>query len=180
MVFQCQFGHFEYKVMPFGLTNALALFQALINDTLLPCQDRFTCAYLDNIVVYLKTLHEHRLHVQEILKQLQSRRLFVQKNKCKFHKESIEFLGFVIRKGFIQMNLKKVESVASWLIPTCLKHFQAFLGFANFYRQFIKDYSQRALGMTKLLKKNRIFQWNNKAQASFEAFKRAFTYGKIF
>ena len=61
------------------------------------------------------------------------------------------------------MDPKKVEPVASWPILTCLKHLQAFLGFANFYQQFIKDYSQQALGMTKLLKKNKIFQWNNKA-----------------
>ena len=114
-----------------------------------------------------------------ILKCLQSRGLLVQKEKCKFHRESIEFLGFVNRRGFIQMDPKKVESVASWLIPTRLKHLQAFLGFANFYQQFIKDYSQQALGRTKFLKKDRIFQWNDKAQASFEAFKKAFTHEKI-
>ena len=80
------------------------------------------------------------------------------KEKCKFNKESIEFLGFVIGRGFIQMDSKKVELVASWPTPSRLKHFQALLGFANFYRQFIKNYSQQALGMTKLLKKVRVFQ----------------------
>ena len=128
--------------MPFGLTNAPALFQALMNDTLRLFLDCYACAYLDNIVVYSRTLHEHILHIREILKRLKACRLFVQKEKCKFHKKSIEFLGFIIRRGFIQMDPKKVESVASWPIPTRLKHFQAFLGFANFYRQFIKNYSQ--------------------------------------
>ena len=141
--------------MPFGLTNAPASFHALINDTLCLCLDRFACAYLDNIVIYSKMLCEHKLHVQEILKRLQSRGLFVQKEKCKFYRESIEFLGFVIGREFIQMDSKKVESVASWPIPPCLKHLQAFLGFANFYRQFIKDYSQQALKMMKFLKKYR-------------------------
>ena len=144
--------------MPFGLTNAPASFQALINDTLRSCLNCVACVYLDNIVIYSKTPCEHRLHVQEVLKRLQSRGLFVQKKKCKFHREFIKFLGFVNRRGFIQMDPKKVESVASWPIPTCLKHFQAFLEFANFYQQFIKDYSQQALGRTKLLKKNSIFQ----------------------
>ena len=156
--FRCRFGHFEYKVMLFGLTNAPALFQALINDTLCPCLDRFACAYLDDIVVYSRTLREHILHVQEILKQLQACRLFVQKEKCKFYRESIEFLGFVIGRRFIQMDPRKVESVASWPIPTRLKHLQAFFGFVNFYRRFIKNYSQQALRMTKLLKKDRIVQ----------------------
>ena len=144
--------------MLFGLTNAPALFQELINDTLRPCLNCFACAYLDNIVVYSKMLCEHKLHVQKILKQLQPRRLFVQKEKCKFHRELIKFLGFVIGRKFIQKDPKKVESVASWPIPTHLKHFQAFLGFANFFQQFINDYSQQALRMTKLLKKDKVFQ----------------------
>ena len=68
--FQCQFGHFEYKVMPFGLTYAPASFQVLINNTLRPCLDHFVCAYLDDIVVYLKTIQEHIRHVLEVLRQL--------------------------------------------------------------------------------------------------------------
>ena len=77
------------------------------------------------------------------------------------------------------MDPKKVELVASWLTPSRLKHFQAFFRLANFYPQFIKNYSQQALRMTKFLKKNRDFQWNNVAQTSFETLKRAFTHGKI-
>ena len=149
--------------MPFRLTNALALFQALINDMVRLCLDCFACAYLNNIVVYSKTLCEHILHVREILKQLQACSLFVQKKNCKFHRKSIKFLGFVIGSGFIQMDPKKVKSVAFWPIPTRLKHLQAFFGFVNFYRRLIKNYGQQALGMTKLLKKNRVFQWNDKA-----------------
>ena len=179
-LFKCWFGHFEYKVMPFGLTNASASFQALINGTLQPCLDHFACTYLDNIVVYLKDLWKHIQHVQDVLRQLRTRGLFVQEDKCKFDKEVIEFFGFVIGRKFIQMDPKKVALVASWPEPTCLKHFQAFLGFANFYRWFIKDYSQQTLGITKLLKKDRVFQWNNKAQASFETLKRAFIHEKIF
>ena len=65
--------------MPFGLTNAPALFQALINNTLRPCLDRFVCAYLDDIVIYSRTLKEHILNVQEISRQLQFWGLFVPK-----------------------------------------------------------------------------------------------------
>ena len=143
--------------MLFGLTNAPASFQALINDTLRPCLNRLVCAYLDNNVVYSRTLQEHVQHVREVLRQLQARGLFVQKKKRKFHCNQIEFLGFVIRRGVIQMDPRKVELVASWPEPTHFKHLQAFLEFANFCEQFIKDYSQRALGMTKFLKKNKVF-----------------------
>ena len=91
----------------------------------------------------------------------------------------IEFLGFVIGRGFIQMDPRKVKSVASWPEPARLKHLQAFFGFANCYQRFIKDYSPQALGMTKFLKKDKAFQWNNKARASFKTLKKAFTHGKI-
>ena len=137
IAFRCWCGHFEYKIMPFGLTNAPTSFQALINDIPRPCLDRFAWAYLDDIVIYSTTLKEHRLHVRKVLRQLQACRIFVQKKKCKFHRELIEFLGFVIGRGFIQMDLQKVNSVASWLILTHLKLLQAFLKFANFYWQFI-------------------------------------------
>ena len=79
--------------MPFGLTNAPALFQALINNMLCPCLDCFACAYLDNIVVYLNTFQKHIRYVQEVLRWLQAWRLFVQKEKCKFHKEVIKALS---------------------------------------------------------------------------------------
>ena len=127
--------------MPFGLTNAPALFQALINDMLRLCLKSFACAYLNNVVVYSKTLKEHIWHMQEILKQLQARGLYVQKEKCKFHKKIIEFLGIVISRGFIQIDPKKVKLVASWPELVRLKHLQAFLEFANLYRRLIKDYS---------------------------------------
>ena len=128
--------------MPFGLTHTPASFQALINDTLRLCLNRFACAYVNNIVLYLKTFQEHIHHVQKVLRQLQAHNLYVQKKKCKFHKKVIEFLGFVISREFFQMNLRKVKLVASWPEPARLQHIQAFFGFANFYRQFIKEYSQ--------------------------------------
>ena len=111
--------------MPFGLTNAPASFQALINDTLRPCLDCFACSYLNDIVVYLRTLQAHIHHVHEVLRQLQARNLYVQKEKCKFHKEVIKFLGFVISRGFIQIDPRKVKSVAFWPQPARLKHLQA-------------------------------------------------------
>ena len=81
--------------MLFGLMNAPASFQALVNDTLRPCLVRFACAYLDNIVVYSRTLQEHIRHVREMLRQLQAGNLYIQKKKCKFHKEVIKILGVV-------------------------------------------------------------------------------------
>ena len=96
MAFRCRFERFEYKVMPFELTNAPALFQVLINDTLHPCLDHFPCAYLDNIVVYSGMLHEHILHVQEILKQLQACRLLFRKKNANSTGNQLSFWSLLL------------------------------------------------------------------------------------
>ena len=173
--FRARFGHFEFKVMPFGLTNAPATFQALINDTLRPFLDRFPCAFLDDIVIFSRTKEEHTRHVKEVLQRLQERSLYVKLEKCQFYKKKIEFLGFILGRGYVGMDSVKIESIRTWPTPKSLKHLQAFLGFCNFYRRFIRDYSQKAVGMTKLLKKGVTFEWNDEAEKSFQELKHAFT-----
>lgn len=57
----------KFTLMPFGLTNALATFQAVVNTVLTPCLDRFVLVYLDDILVYSKTLSEHVQHMKPVL-----------------------------------------------------------------------------------------------------------------
>ena len=80
--------------------------------------------------------------VQEVLQILQDNDLFAKPEKCEFEKETIEYLGMVISKGRVGMDPVKVEGIMDWPIPTKLKEAQAFMGFCNYYRRFIKDYSR--------------------------------------
>ena len=108
-------------------------------------------------MVFSRTKEEHTRHVKKVLRRLQERQLYVKLEKCQFYKKRIEFLGFILGRGYIGMDPSKIESIRTWPTPRTLKHLQAFLGFCNFYRRFIRNYSQKAVGMTKLLKKEVTF-----------------------
>ena len=94
--FRTRYGHFEYLVMPFGLTNAPATFQSYINEVLRTYLDEFCVAYIDDILIYSRTLEEHIEHVRKILKKLLEHGLYVKLEKCQFHVQEIEFLGYIL------------------------------------------------------------------------------------
>jgi len=156
--FRTRWGLFESLVMPFGLTNAPATFQHFINDVLRPWLDHFCTAYLDDVLIYSESLREHQQHVRTILKALQAAGLYVKVEKCEFHVQKIEYLGLVITTEGLEMDPAKIETVQLWPLPEKLKDVQAFLGFANFYRRFIKDYSKIVQPLTALTKKNTPFE----------------------
>lgn len=148
--FNTPLGHFEYLVMPFGLTNAPAVFQAMVNDVLCDFVNRCVFVYLDDILIFSKTLAEHQVHVRQVLQCLLENCLLVKGEKCEFHVTSVVFLGYVIKRGNLRTNLEKVRAVVEWPTPPNHWQLQHFLGFANFYRQFIRDFSRTALPLTKL------------------------------
>ena len=173
--FNTPLGHFEYLVMPFGLTNAPAVFQALVNDVLRDMLNQFVFVYLDDILIFSKTLQEHIQHVRLVLQRLLKNKLFVKAEKCDFHATSVKFLGFVIEQGRVKADPEKVKAVAEWPTPETRKQLQRFLGFANFYRRFIKDYSKKAAPLTKLTSTLVPFKWSNEAADAFVTLKMLFT-----
>jgi len=156
--FQTCYRHFETLVMPFGLTNAPATFQAIINHVLQEYLDVFVITYLDDILIYSKTLENHKEHVHKVLQTLQDAKLLVKPEKSKFHTQEVDYLEYIIRPGEIKMQASKIEAIRDWPSPTNLKEVQSFLGFVNFYRQFIKDYSKIAKPLTDLTKTTETFQ----------------------
>jgi hypothetical protein len=119
--FRTRYGLYEYLVMPFGLTNAPATCQELINNVLRVHLDRTVVAYLDDILVYSRTLEEHIRHVTEVLECLRKADLRLKPEKCEWHKEEVEFLGFVVGRNGVKMSSKKVQVVKDWLKPTTVK-----------------------------------------------------------
>ena len=94
--FHTRYGSFEWCVMPFGLTNAPAAFQCLMNNVFLDLLDICILVYLDNILIYSDTLEEHRRHICECLLRLQINELYACGNKCFFHEDTVEYLGFIL------------------------------------------------------------------------------------
>ncbi|QRW20379.1 Retrotransposable element Tf2 protein [Rhizoctonia solani] len=173
--FKTKYGLFEYLVMPFGLTNAPAVFQDMMNEIFQDLLDVYVIIYLDNILVFSLNERDHEAHVQEVLKRLQDNDLFCNIEKCHFHIKKIDYLGFIILESGIEVNQSKVTDAMNWLTPKNVKNIQEFLGFVNFYRQFIPNFGNMAQPLYNLLKKDSVWKWDLAEQQSFEGLKKCLT-----
>ena len=172
-------GHYEYLVMPFGLTNAPAVFQAMINEVLRDFLDQFVYVYLDDILIYSRDLDTHRRHVSQVLQRLLDNHLYVKAEKSEFHANTVSFLGFIVAPGRVQMDPAKVSAVVEWPTPDSRKKVQQFLGFANFYRRFIRGFSAIAAPLHTLTPPQVRFNWSPEAEEAFQTLKRRFTSAPI-
>lgn len=139
--FRTPWGLFEYLVMPFGLANAPACFQRFIQWVLREYLDIFCFVYIDDILIFSKTDDEHLDHVDNILAALSEHNLTASLEKCSFFQTTVTFLGFIISTTGISMDPEKLKKISEWPLPGSLKSLQRFLGFSNFYRRFIKNFS---------------------------------------
>ncbi len=149
--FRTNRGLFEPTVMFFRLTNSPATFQWMMNDIFqdLIGEGKVTI-YLDDILIFSKTLDEHRRIVKCVLQRLRENKLFLKAKKCEFEVLETEYLGVIISKDSVRMDPVKVAGIAEWPTPTKKKELQLFLGFTNFYRKFIKNYSKVVKALTQL------------------------------
>ena len=127
--------------------------------------------YLDDILIFTKDLLEHREIVKEVLQILRENKLYLKPAKCEFEKEEMKYLGMIIGNGQVRMDPAKVAAIAEWPIPKNKKEVQKFLGFANYYRRFIKDFSKIAKPLTTLTG-NEQWVWNLNQLSAFEQIKK--------
>ena len=173
--FRTRYGHFEYQVMLFGLMNAPGSFQHFINDTIRDFLDIFYTTLLDDILIYSNTLKENKEHVRLVLERLSAAGIHLKLEKCMFHIQEVDYLGLVITPGGLKIQDEKVATIRNWEDPANVKDVQSFLGFANFYRRFILNYSKVVSPLTKQTGKNVPWQWNSKQKTAFKALKEAFS-----
>ena len=135
-------GSFELTVMFFGMTNLLATFQAMMNEILRDLiNEGKVAAFVDNVLVETETEEKHNEIVEEVLKRLEKNNLYVKPEKCVWKVRKIRFLGMVIGPNGMEMEMEKVNGVLSWPEPKNVKNVRKFLGLANYYRRFIKDFA---------------------------------------
>ena len=139
----------------------------------------FCFVYLDDILIFSPDEDTHVNHVHLVLQRLLANHLFVKAEKCEFHVNSVSFLGFVISPNKMEMDPAKVSDVANWPTPNSRKKVQQFLGFANFYRRFIRNFSAIASPLHSLTSPHVQFVWNPQAEKSFMDLKRRFTTAPI-
>ncbi|KAK3516483.1 hypothetical protein QTP70_018758 [Hemibagrus guttatus] len=115
MAFVTPTGHYEYLVMPYGLANAPSVFQDFMHMVLREFLHKFVLVYIDDILIYSRSLAEHRQHVREVLQWLRGYQLFLKAKKCTFHQSSVHFLGYIIDRSGVRMDERKSTGVGAVL-----------------------------------------------------------------
>ena len=177
--FRTRYGHYEFLVLPFGLTNAPATFMHLMHQSFIKLLDHCVLVFLDDILVYSRTLKEHRHHVHQVLEILREQKLYAKESKCELFMEEVEFLGHIVGRHGVRMMADKVKAVEEWPTPTCVGHVRSFLGTAGYYRKFIRNFSKLAAPLSGLTKDNVKFDWLAPQQEAFDALKRAVSQGPV-
>jgi hypothetical protein len=175
--FKTNMGLFEPVVMPFGLQNAPAVFQRMMNTQF---ADLITTGkvqvYINDILIATEDNPAvHRPMVCKVLDRLQEMDMYLKPSKCHFEVHKIEFLGMILENGTVTMDPIKVAGVAEWKEPKNVRDVQKFLGFCNFYRRFIRGFSQIAKPLNNLLKKGAKWTWEKVEQDDFDKLKRQVT-----
>ena len=177
--FRTRYGHYEFLVLPFGLTNAPATFMHLMQSIFGAHLDDFVIVFLDDILIFSKTLAEHKKHVRRVLELLRANKLYAKKSKCEFFKSSISFLGHVVGEKGVSMEKEKVKAIVDWPTLTNVAAVRSFLGLAGYYRRFVKDFSKIASPLTDLLRTDAKFEWMDKQQLAFDRLKEAVSTGPV-
>jgi hypothetical protein len=142
--FVTRYGQYEFTVMSFGFTNAPAHFMNLTNKVFMEELDKFVVIFIDDILVYSKSVEEHEQHLRVVLGKLRARKLYAKFSKCEFWLEKISFLGHILTAEGVVVDPGKVETVCNWQQPTNVSDIRSFLGLAGYYQRFIEGFSKIA------------------------------------
>ena len=173
--FVTPFGIHQFRVMPFGLCNAPGTFQRLMELVLAGLNWTTCLVYLDDIIIFSRTVEEHLQRLQEILERLKNAGLKLKPSKCHLLRKSVKYLGHVISEHGVETDPEKTASVAKWSTPTDLKELRQFLGLASYYRRFVKNFSQIAAPLFQLTHKGKHWCWNQECEEAFVTLKSKLT-----
>ena len=172
--FRTTTGHFEFNVLPFGLTNAPATFQSLMNGIILEHDlGDFVVVYLDDILVFSKSVNEHAHHLRRVFEALAAHSIFLSRAKCTFARSEVIFLGHLISAKGVCPDPSKADAITSWPSPANLGELRSFLGAAGFHRRHIPHYSSIAAPLTDLQSSTVPFVWRDTQEDAFTDLKKA-------
>ena len=145
-----------------------------MNDIFSNLLDICVMIYLDDILIYLNNMSKHHWHVKEVLKRLCKTSLYAKAEKCEFHSESVEYLGYILSLSGLTMSNDKIKIIQDWLEPKKVKDIQSFLGFTNFYCWFIFNYSDIVILLICFTWKDIPWKFDSFCQDAFNSLKKAF------
>jgi hypothetical protein len=158
--------------MSFGLMTAPAHFMYLMNYVFMPELDKFVMVFIDDILIYTRSMEEH---LQIVLQRLREHQLYAKFSKCECWIKEVPFLGHMVSPEGIAVDLGKVKEVLEWKPPTMVSEVRSFLGLAGYYRRFIPNFSKITKPITKLLKKGNMYLWSEAYDEAFKHLKKLLT-----
>ncbi|MCO5602994.1 hypothetical protein L7F22_057136 [Adiantum nelumboides] len=172
--FRTTFGLYEYLVMPFGLTNAPATFNRMMERIFRPHRN-FIGVFFDDVIIYSKSMEEHKKHLWVIFQALRDNKLFINQKKSEIFLQEIQYLGHIISKSGIRMDPSKLEVIKEWPNPRNLHELRSFIGMCAYYRCFIENFSLIVGPLHDLTKKNVKYVWTERKQEAFDKLKQNLT-----
>lgn len=148
--FVCPLGFWEWNRMPQGITNAPSTFQRLMEKCMGDINLREVLVFLDDNMVFSKTLVEHETCLAKVLNRLRENGLKLSPEKCRFFQTSVHYLGHIVSQSGVETDPKKIEALKTWPKPQTLKELRSFLGFSGYYRRDVEEYSKIAKPLTSL------------------------------
>ena len=164
--------HLRFVTMPFGLCNAPGTFQRLMEKVLHGLLYRCVLVYLDDIIVYSRTLADHLGHLRQVFHRIQEHGLKLKPKKCALFQEEVCYLGHIVSPTGVAVNPDQVTRVQGWKPPTTVRQVRSFLGLANYYRQYVPQFGKTAEPLIRLTDAGRAFVWSPECQEAFLALKR--------
>jgi hypothetical protein len=138
ITFRTRYGHYEFTVVPFGLSNAPVVFMCLMNGIFREYLDKFVIVFLDDILIYSKPEEENEHHLRMVLQVLRENQLYSKLSKCSFYQKQIHYLGHIISKDGIEVDLEKIEAIRGWSASKNVTEVRSFMVFLGYYRIFIE------------------------------------------
>jgi len=170
---------YQFNVLAFGLCNAPSHFAKLMHVVLSGLTNETCLCFVDDTIVYSNTLDDHLIKLERVFARFLSEGLTLKPSKCNFMFQELKVLGFIVSKEGVKLDPKQVEAVTNLPIPTTTKKVQKMLGLFSYYRKYIKNFSQIAQPLSKLLVKDQQFEWTSEQDQSFQQLKEAITTAPI-
>ncbi|XP_078472915.1 LOW QUALITY PROTEIN: uncharacterized protein LOC144734543 [Lampetra planeri] len=174
--FTTPMGLFEFRVLPFGLTNAPATFQRLMELVMRGLQWEQCLIYLDDVIVFSRSLSEHWSRLREVFQRLRAAHLKLKPRKCYIAQREVGYLGHRVSEAGVSTDPEKVRAVVDWPRPRNLTEIRSFLGLATYYRRFVKGFSEIARPLTQLTSPKNPYQWSEACQTAFTILKDHLTH----
>ena len=182
-------GFYEYNRMGFGLTNSPATYQRLMEDCLGDLHFEICMIFIDDLIIFSDTYEEHVRRLKTVFQRLQENGLKLSPKKCKFFQSEVRYLGHIVSGDGVKPDPSKVDKVMNWPTPESPEQVRQFLGFAGYYRKFIRNFAKIGWPLTNLLpqigkternKKTKVkptvrWNWGPDQQEAFEGLKTALT-----